>query len=294
MPTGRRWRCSRATPRPRSTCSRPPPGTASPASPASPPTRSSRRSAAEPRLAALVAAAPVPVALPVKGGLARVEATNTAWNPATERLEPRFAFAAEPAGGPVPQARGNAARDILDDLWTKGRAAGNHGDLYDNRDRGHSRLDPADHPQLSHVAYAEAARAADLDYGLNERLLFDRPTIGNSSTAITGGALWRSLPRAAMTRPDGTGPFRLWQNAAANHLYVYPAHKDFTDEDGDLFPANTPYILVSRGSSGSDRRFLGALALILPASSPRPSNGSRASTSWFRPCRWCSAARCRP
>ena len=222
----------------------------------------------EPRLAALVAAAPVPVALPVKGGLARVEATNTAWNPATERLEPRFAFAAEPAGGPVPQARGNAARDILDDLWTKGRAAGNHGDLYDNRDRGHSRLDPADHPQLSHVAYAGAARAADLDYGLNERLLFDRPTIGNSSTAITGGALWRSLPRAAMTRPDGTGPFRLWQNAAANHLYVYPAHKDFTDEDGDLFPANTPYILVSRGSSGSDRRFLGALALIYAGFQP--------------------------
>ena len=56
-----------------------------------------------------------------------------------------------------------------------------------------------------------------------------------------------------MTRPDGTGPFRLWQNAAANQLYVYPAHKDYADEDGDLFPANTPYILVSRGSSGSDQ-----------------------------------------
>ena len=110
----------------------------------------------EPRLAALVAAAPAPVALPVGGGLARVEATNTAWNPATERLEPRFAFPSEPAGRPVPQAKGNAARDILDELWKKGRAAGNHGDLYDNRDRGHSRLDPVDHPQLSHVAYAEA------------------------------------------------------------------------------------------------------------------------------------------
>ena len=71
-----------------------------------------------------------------------------------------------------------------------------------------------------------------------------------------------------MTRPDGTGPFRLWQNAAANHLYVYPAHKDFTDKDGDLFPANTPYILVSRGSSGSDRRFLGALALIYAGFQP--------------------------
>ena len=67
-----------------------------------------------------------------------------------------------------------------------------------------------------------AARAADLDYGLADRLLFPAPTLGNSSTAITAGALWRSLPRAAMTRPDGTGPLRLWQNAAANQLTVYP------------------------------------------------------------------------
>jgi hypothetical protein len=220
------------------------------------------------RMAALVAAAPEVVPLAVSGGRARVEAANTVWNPASERLEPRFAWPPEPAGPVVPEAEGSAARDILADLAGKGAAAGNHGDLYDNRDRGHSRLDPADHPQLTHVAYSPAARAADLDYGLNEALIFDRPTIGNSSTAITGGALWRSLPRAAMTKPDGTGPFRLWQNAAANALYVYPAHKDFTDKGGDLFPANTPYILVSRGSSGSDRRFLGALALTLAAFQP--------------------------
>jgi hypothetical protein len=39
------------------------------------------------------------------------------------------------------------------------------------------------------VTYAPAARAADLDYGLNDRLLFDRPTLGNSSTAITEGPI---------------------------------------------------------------------------------------------------------
>ena len=53
-----------------------------------------------------------------------------------------------------------------------------------------------------------------------------------------------------------------------NHLYVYPAHRDWTPERGDLFPANTPYLLVSRGSSGSDRPFLEALALILAAFRP--------------------------
>ena len=151
---------------------------------------------------------------PVRGGLAPVDAGNTGWNPATERLEPRFGFPDKTDARVLPRGEGSAAENILAELWRHGRAAGNHGDLYDNRDRGHSRLDPAAHPQLSFVTYSEAARAADLDYGLNEHLTFDHPTFGNSSTAITGGALWRSLPRYAMTQADGTGPLRLWQNAA--------------------------------------------------------------------------------
>jgi hypothetical protein len=86
-----------------------------------------------------------------------------------------------------------------------------------------------------------------------------------------------------MTRPDGTGPLRLWQNASANQLYVYPAHKDYgarkdakdgdddggaADQPGDLFPANTPYVIVSHGSSGSDQPFLEAVAMILAAFRP--------------------------
>ena len=222
----------------------------------------------EPRLAALVAAAPAVVPAPVRDAVALVAAGNTAWNPETERLEPRFAFPPEPAARVLPSGKGPAAQNILAELWKRGRAAGNHGDLYDNRDRGHSRIDPAAHPQLAFVAYSEAARAADLDYGLNQSLTFDHPTFGNSSTAITDGALWRSLPRYAMTQPDGTGPLRLWQNAAANQLYVYPAHHDYEPKNGDLFPANTPYLLVSRGSSGSDKPFLEALALTYAAFRP--------------------------
>lgn len=224
--------------------------------------------AGDPRLARLLAAAPVPVPAPVTDGTARVNAGNTTWNPDTERLEPRFAFPGRTDARVVPKGDGPAAPTILADLWSHGRAAGNWGDLYDNRDRGHSRLDLAAHPQLTDVTYADAARAADLDYGLNEALTFDHPTFGNSSTAITGGALWRSLPRYAMTQADGTGPLRLWQNAAQNQLYVYPSHKDYTAKAGDLFPANTPYILVSRGSSGSDKPFLDALALIYAAFRP--------------------------
>jgi len=229
----------------------------------------------DPRLAALAArpapppaAAPVPAPVAGTPPVAPVGAGNTAWDPGAERLVPAFAFPAQ-AGGPVlPPRPKTAALEILREHWKRGRAAGNLGDLYDNRDRGHSTLAPQAFPQLAHVAYDAAARAADLDYGLADRLLFPAPTLGNSSTAITAGALWRSLPRAAMTAPDGAGPLRLWQNAGRNQLTVYPAHRDFTPEKGDLFPANTPYLLVSRGSSGSDQPVLEAAALILAAFRP--------------------------
>ncbi len=227
--------------------------------------------AGAPRLASLAAAAPAPAPAPVPAevlaGTARVDAGNTGWNPEIERLTPRFSFPARPAA-PVLPVRRRAANELLREHVARGRAAGNHGDLYDNRDRGHSSLARDAHPQLAHVTYAPEARAADIDYGLNDVVLFDAPTLGNSSTAVTGGALWRSLPRAALTRPDGSGPARLFQNYAANHVYIYPAHRDFSPEFGDLLPANTPYILVSRGSSGSDRPFLEAVAMILAAFRP--------------------------
>ena len=86
---------------------------------------------------------------------------------------PRFAFGPEPDAPVLPPRPKTAALEILREHWQRGRAAGNHGDLYDNRDRGHSSLDPAAHPQLAHVVYGPAARAADLDYGLADRLLFE-------------------------------------------------------------------------------------------------------------------------
>ncbi len=227
--------------------------------------------AADPRVAAVAATpeAPIPAPTPaaVVDGEALVSGANTVWNPAAERLQPRFDLPERTDAEVVPK-RKVAAYDLLRDHFKHGRAAGNFGDLYDNRDRGHSALDPAEHPQLTRVTYAPAARAADVDYGVNDVVLFDHVTIGNSSTAFTGGALWRSMPRAALTRGDGTGPLRLWQNASANHLYIYPAHKDYGKDQGDLFPANTPYLLVSHGSSGSDKPFLDAVAMILAAFRP--------------------------
>jgi hypothetical protein len=233
----------------------------------------------DPRLVALAVSVPdVPPtgAAPLTGRTARVDGSNTTWDAARGWLEARFdaAFNAADAA-PLPHTgavlggqRGDAAYEHLRDLVRRGRAAGNHGDLYDNRDRGHSRLPPDNHPQISAVTYGPAARAADVDYGLNDRIRFNLPTLGNSSTALTSGPLWRSQPRAALTRADGTGPWRLYETYAANHVYVYPSHRDVTAERGDLLPANTPYMIVSQGSSGSDRPFLEAVAMILAAFRP--------------------------
>jgi hypothetical protein len=155
----------------------------------------------------------------------------------------------------------------LQEWYVQAKASGLAGVLYDNRDRGHSALPQKLWPQLAVTDYAAEALAARVNYGLNTQILFDAVTIGNSSTALGGGPLWRSQPRLAMTSQDGAA--RLYQLYANDHLYVFPEHRDHDPASqggkGDVLPANTPYLLISQGSSGSDRPFLGALAAILAA-----------------------------
>ncbi len=96
--------------------------------------------------------------------------------------------------------------------------------------------------------------------------------LGNSSTAITGSALWRSMPRMLLTNPGG--PELLTQHYTHNHLYVYPEHKDHDAGRaegtgwGDVFFANTPFYFLSQGSSGSDQPIVDALAATLSAFRP--------------------------
>ena len=236
----------------------------------------------DPRLAALLARSPAPSPAPrpvapalVRSGRAPVGPENTRWNPATGMLESRFIFPPILRYRPLAGARPPPALAELAALVARGRAAGNAGDLYDNRDDGHSALNPERHPQLGFTDYGPEARAAGVHYGLNTSILFDAVTFGNSSTALTGGVFWRSQPRLALTSPGGVAA--LWRQYASNHLYVYPAHRDHDPERaveggspgfGDLFPANTPYVLISQGSSGSDQPLLEAVAAILAAFKP--------------------------
>lgn len=99
-------------------------------------------------------------------------------------------------------------------------------------------------------------------------------TIGNSSTAMTAGPFWRCQGRNALTQPGGAN--LLAMQYQLNHLYFYPEHRDHdpghngagSQGHGDVFPANTPYLILSQGSSGSDIAFMNAVAATLAAFRP--------------------------
>ena len=202
----------------------------------------------------------------VEDGRALVDKSNTLWEPRNNLLVSAFTFKDQNASDLV---HGGDSRisELLNSWHSKGEAAGNHGDLYDNRDNGHSQLSQELFPQLSHIEYSSDARAAKVHYGPNSNFLFNAITIGNSSTALTGGTAWRSQARHILTTPELVA--RAYQQYNNNHLYFFPEHRDHDAEHGDVFPANTPYMIVSQGSSSSDRPFLRAVSAILAALKPQ-------------------------
>jgi hypothetical protein len=171
------------------------------------------------------------------------------------------------------------AGDRLRRWWTNGTAAGNVGDLYDNRDADHSNLDPWNFPQLTYVEYGPEAVSLKLHWGVAEHLVINGGVVvGNASVAATSGAYWRSMTRAAYTSGQTLGLLQL--QYFGNQLYLYPSHHDYmvghngkTPDGraggyGDVYPANAPYTITSLGSSGSDQAFLQAVMATLAAFRP--------------------------
>jgi len=162
------------------------------------------------------------------------------------------------------------AGDLLRTWYARGTAAGNWGDFYDNRDRGHSELDLRLFPQLEKIRYSEEDRAANRDWAAQRRIL-PGVVFGNSSTAA-GAAQGGS--NARMFYSDPAGLAFLYAQYTRNNLYIYPCHKDHDPGHngeggfGDLFPANTPYVIISQGSSFTDKPFMQAVALTLAAFRP--------------------------
>lgn len=160
--------------------------------------------------------------------------------------------------------RGPAATAVAG--WMRAdEASGNFGDLYVNRDDGHSLLAVTNFPGLTPVVYGKDAIAQNAHRGL-PNMFFDHPVIGNASLSMVSGPMWRSLPRMAVTDPYQ--PVNLFRLYVSNQIWVFPAHKDYEAGKDDHFPANMPYYVVSKGSSFTDLPFLEALAATLSAFRP--------------------------
>lgn len=237
-----------------------------------------RQLAADPRFALLLKKADVlrnnpkpgkPVVAPLlafMGVPATVSATNTVWNLELGRFQTFFDLQRPAVTAADIAARYNGPAKQRLQAWLKeGTAASNYGDLYVNHDGGHSVLTATNFPGLTPILYSAEARAAKADVWI-PNMLFPAPVIGNCSMSVTQGAYWRSLPRMLMSEPA--------QASAAGELFLnsqqwfYPAHRDWSPETGDLFPANAPFFVVSRGSSFTDKPFMEAFAASLAALAP--------------------------
>jgi hypothetical protein len=197
-------------------------------------------------------------------GQVHISERNVAWRPKLGVFQVHVRIDGE-RDAPVAVGLG-AVGDLLRRWHNEGTAAGNAGDLYDNHDADHSQLGIAKLPQFTGVEFSDEAKRRQLHHGLQRFFLYNAVTIGNSSTAVVSKLLWRSQGRLALTQPGDAA--RLYLQYRTNHLYFYPEHRDHDPERGDLFPANTPYLILSQGSSGSDRPFMEAVAQTLAAFHP--------------------------
>ncbi|MBM3888541.1 MAG: hypothetical protein FJ388_05370 [Verrucomicrobia bacterium] len=208
----------------------------------------------------------------VADNVASVRESNTVWDIQHNLLRTLFRFPAQPPAGRDVILEHGKVGELLRAWFKEGSAAGNWGDLYDNRDSKHSNLDGRQFPQLSRIEYARKAVEAGMHFGPQLAMLHAGVVVGNSSTAEVGNPFWRSQTRLALMLPQG--PARLYAQYASDKLYVYPAHKDYRPGNdgegraGDVFAFNTPCVIISQGSSGTDKPFLDAVFCTLAAFRP--------------------------
>jgi len=139
---------------------------------------------------------------------------------------------------------------------TSSMAAGNVGDLYVNRDGGHSMLNVANIPGVTVVKLDSEAREHRMGENIPDTL-YPYPVFGNCSKAYTDETYWRSLPRALTT----TEAFRVKVMARlylANQFWVFPICSDAPPlgKFGDVCASLTPYCLATEGRSWSDRPYV--------------------------------------
>lgn len=137
-------------------------------------------------------------------------------------------------------------------------AGGNVGDLYMNRDGGHSRLVVTNWPGITPVAFDAEGRQRGLDQAF-PNVRFPYPVFGNCSQAMTAGPFWRSMSRALVTT-EAKQLNTMLRFYLENQVWVFPANVDFPPDGkhGDVFASVTPYWFTSAGISWSDQPILRA------------------------------------
>ena len=197
---------------------------------------------------------------------APITTSNTVWNMEAGGFSTLFtprspSVLYAPRSTAIPGKTGAAINAWL----SEGTASGNAGDLYDNHDRGHSKLDVTPFTGLTPTTHCSESRDAGTDTGVSLFNFPGRIAIGNSSTANTSGPLWGSCAR----RLQNEFPHILLQQYLSNTTYVYPQHHDYLPSiHGDVFPSRTPYLFIAPGSSWTDRPILACLATALAAFRP--------------------------
>lgn len=180
-----------------------------------------------------------------------------------------WVFSAVCPGLPGQSASPAGARKLLEEWQAAGTAAGFGALRYENRDGGHSPLELTLFPGLRALAHDPLT---EMDKGPAQTVRRD-PTLGNCSMAgpvLKAG----SIPR--IYQADPAGMEFLMMQYLSNNLFIYPEHQDHDAGEngvgggyGDMYPANTPCLLISQGSSGSDQPFLKAFLMAAAALPPK-------------------------
>lgn len=212
----------------------------------------------------------------IKNGEVFVGEKNTAWDTRMNAFAVAFDKGAAPKDKGIAEGMGEAG-DLLRKWSKEGTAAGHHGDYYDNHDEDHSNMSYDRFPQLTRIEFAKEAKLKELQLhrGLQVNFFYNGVVLGNASVAMVDRTYWRSMTRLAYTNPRTANI--LYRQYLNNHIYFYPEHQDHDigrngqgeqKGHGDVLPANTPYVITSQGSSGSDRVFMDAVAATLAAFRP--------------------------
>ncbi|MEC8338053.1 MAG: hypothetical protein VXZ84_07925, partial [Planctomycetota bacterium] len=170
------------------------------------------------------------------------------------------------------------AHALLERWIADGTASGLDGTIWDNRDDGHSRVQLDQLPGMTQFPYSKA-EARTVGWGL-QFATRNSTTVGNSSTAhkqIEKG----SQPRCAYSAPNGLRALR--NQYTHNNVYIYPSHMDHIAGNtrdgksqtkkwgkgrGDMYPTNTPYVIITQGSSGTDQPFIRAVSWAIGSFAP--------------------------